>query len=524
MSQHRPPLTADELGEVGESLFRKLCAQAQLTCNKADRDRTGWDFRVEFPMAQRLGETLDQRSPRVCQIQLKSTAGESGTRVMARLSSIERLAKDTGPAAIVVFRMKPDGKELMGYVVHLLGDNLAKVLHRLRQAEAAGRRDINHMTISFDYRQGRRFKPDVDGLRAALAEISPIDVEEYSAIKREQLATLGYAEGGGIEADALIWLEGPDHLTKILSGEAPLRPLKLRAYDRRFGIRVPYQGSLLEGVDEFPIGLPPAGPCSIVIRAGPLRPAALFRCEAFIPLPVEGGPILVIRHPTLNIVLRDAGLHIESAGNFRADRHSLPDWIVLLRGLTYLAEGSASLELEFHGARITAFPAPEGLDGPYIEDLPRLLDFVERWERALELAGVPAEQPFDLENIWAAGAAQMSLDLIFNPASLVRLEFDAIEGITDEQRLEALYFNVFNFAETAISFATKVTLERQAQAEPRYASASFELLDIRPGVSDLSSYGADIAERNGISIVIDPGNITTIDRSIDTDAGQSSPR
>jgi hypothetical protein len=188
-------LSPDDLGEVGESLFRKLCAQAQLTCNKADRDRTGWDFRVEFPMGGEPSETLDQRSPRVCQIQLKSTAGESGTRINARLSAIERLAKDGAPAAIVVFRMRADGTELMGYVIHLLGEELAKVLLRLRRAESEGRTDINHMTISFDYRKGRRFKPDADGLRTALSEVSPVDVDAYAEEKRDQLAKSRLSRG-----------------------------------------------------------------------------------------------------------------------------------------------------------------------------------------------------------------------------------------------------------------------------------------------------------------------------------------
>ncbi|MGV8364822.1 hypothetical protein, partial [Pseudomonas aeruginosa] len=79
-----------------------LCSQARLTANKSDRDRTGWDFRVEFPIAAAAGMTLDQRLPRACQIQIKTTAGERGSRDVAKLSAIERLAKDVAPAAVVV--------------------------------------------------------------------------------------------------------------------------------------------------------------------------------------------------------------------------------------------------------------------------------------------------------------------------------------------------------------------------------------------------------------------------------------
>ena len=69
-------LTADELGEAGETLFAHLCALAGLTCNKSQRDRTGWDFVVEFPLAGvDRPLALDHRLPISCVVQLKSTAG-----------------------------------------------------------------------------------------------------------------------------------------------------------------------------------------------------------------------------------------------------------------------------------------------------------------------------------------------------------------------------------------------------------------------------------------------------------------
>jgi hypothetical protein len=503
-------LTSDELGELGENLFGKLCAQAKLICNKAGRDRAGWDFRVEFPMEHAAGETLDQRVPRACQIQLKCTAGETGS-VRARLSSMERLAKDSGPAAVVVFRMRPDGTELMGYVVHLIGKELAKVLRRLRIAERDGRADVNHRWISFGYRKGRRFKLDADGLREALEEICPVDVEGYVAEKRHQLETLGYEDGPGVESEALIYIEDEDHLTKLISGLVPLRPLRMQSYDRRFGIRVPYKGTLLEGLEEFSIDLPTIGPCSIIIRAEPLRPAALFECEAFVPYPIEGGPMLSIRHPALNLLFYEDSLNIESVGNFKTDQHDLATWIQLLRGLTYLAKGNATVELEFRDARIPATPSEKGLDGPYLDQLPFLLDFVERLQRALDLAGLPAPARFSLEDIWSAPAMQMSLDMFFNPRSAARLEFDTMETLANQQAIEALHFNTVGFAGASVSFATKVILERAGDGST-FASTGFELLDIRPAVLDLDAYGAQMADTHGITFVIDPSNMTMVDR------------
>jgi hypothetical protein len=133
-------LTPEELGDAGESKFKLLCSRAKLVCNKSSRDLTVWDFIVEFPMTEPGPVVaLDQRPTAACHVQLKSTAGETGGRVTLRLSAIERLAKDVRPALIVVFRLRSDGEGVGGYVIHLLGDQLARVLRRLR-AHRRGRR------------------------------------------------------------------------------------------------------------------------------------------------------------------------------------------------------------------------------------------------------------------------------------------------------------------------------------------------------------------------------------------------
>ncbi len=167
MTERLPP---EKLGAVGENMFRTLCGQARLVCNKSDRDVTGWDFIVEFPMATPdAGTPLDRRTADACHVQLKSTAGESGSRVSAKLSAVERLAKDPRPALIVALRLRAGGQPLVGYVIHLIGDELARVLRRLRVAEANRAFDINRMTISFDYlKAGTRFELSPDSLNGAL--------------------------------------------------------------------------------------------------------------------------------------------------------------------------------------------------------------------------------------------------------------------------------------------------------------------------------------------------------------------
>lgn len=503
------PLTPEALGTAGENLFRTLCVNAGLVCNKSERDLYGWDFRVEMPFSESDPSTLDQRVPRVCQVQVKATGGESGTRVNAKLSAVERLAKDVAPTAVFIFKMRRDGTPLAGYVVHLIDRDLARVLHRLRKATVEGRQDLHHMTMSFDYAKARRFPLTPAGMLAALNEICGEDVAAYTERKQDQLAHLGY-EDGGLEADAMVWIDSPDHLARILSGLTPLKPLKLTAYDRRFGIRLPYEGTLLNGVEEISLQPPPAGPCAITIRKGPRDPAALFRCDAYTPPPVGNAPLLIIRHPVLVVAFREDGLEVESV-DFSSGRHSLDNWRLILRALTYIDSGSSTISMEFGGVGLPPLPLPGGsLSGPNIEDLPKLLNVVDQWHEALTLAGVAAIEPFSLSDIWAAQTVQMALDILFNAVPLARLEFDVISGAEDDQDLEALYFNADTFAGATVAYAVKVSLTRTAADGPAFTSHRFELLDIRPGVSDLKAYGAEMAANAHLSILIDPANLTIV--------------
>jgi hypothetical protein len=54
----------------------------------------------------------------------------------------------------------------------------------------------------------------------------------------------------------------------------------------------------------------------------------------------------------------------------------------------------------------------------------------------------------------------------------------------------------------------KVRLEPVTGQEGRYRSTGFDRLDIRPAVADLDHYGEDQAKASGLSVLINPANIT----------------
>ena len=495
-------------------MFRTLCGQARLVCNKSDRDVTGWDFIVEFPMADPgVAVPLDQRPTTACRIQLKSTAGEHGNRVSARLSAVERLAKDPRPALIVVLRLRSNGQPLAGYVIHLIGAELARVLRRLRSAEATRAFEVNRATISFDYQKaGTRFELSPEGLKMAFEAAVGDDPVGYVREKQRQLAELGY-EDGGLEAEALVWIEGPDHFHDIMLGLAPIRPERLQVFDRRFGIRIPYRGPLLDSVEEFRIELPHIGNCNVIVRGSALAAAAIFHAEMLVPPPMANGPWLLIRHPDFTIKFREDGLDFQTTGIFDRGLKSLDAWATLIRALSYLADGTARLSIQRTAADAAplSLPVEQRLDGPYLKQLPVLTKFLDGWQRLLGLAGMKSVEPFAFDAIWDAHAAAMSVDLLLNPAPIAFFEFDNLEGAAEAESVEALYFNSCTFAGSAISYSVQVKLEATDDPGTRYRSTAFKPLDVRPAVSDLEEYGEEQAHSHGLTIVIDPANITMID-------------
>ncbi len=155
-------IDADHLGAKGEARFAELCEDVQLTCNKSNRDKTGWDFIVEYNFTNdgRPPAVLETRKPPISShIQVK-TLHEKNDRIQMRLSSAERLAKEPKPAFIVVFKVNDKLEFVDAYLIHLLDDPLATILKRLRKADAQGVKVTNKLTISMSAQR--------DGVRIAL--------------------------------------------------------------------------------------------------------------------------------------------------------------------------------------------------------------------------------------------------------------------------------------------------------------------------------------------------------------------
>jgi hypothetical protein len=503
-------LEPDHIGRIGESEFATLCAKAGLICNKSTIDYMGWDFFVEFPVSapgQAASAPLDQRPTTAARIQLKSTVIQAGHRVRLSLSAIDRLAKDPRPALIVVFRLRGDGELQCGYVVHLIGGELAKVLRRLRLAESRKDYDINHTEISYDYEKtGSRFEPTPQDLRAALNAACGDDPAEYTIEKQRQLAELGY-EDGRFEAIGNVHLDGPEHLANVLLGLTPMKPSNLRFFDKRFGIRLPYQGTLFDHIGDIQVTPPSLGPCQVSIRGPGLGRAARFDAEMFIGLPTSQGTVMLVRSTNFVIKTTSQGMTLETLGSIDDMLLTLEEWAEFLRAMKLLASRLSSLTISGNSRMPSVtLPVNQEVTGPYLEELPRISEFADGWLQLLSSAGMRSKARFKFDRFWEANEAAMAVDILLNPKPVAHFDFSVMKPKPTADLPEGLYFNSAEFTDTALTYSARVFIEEFDDPTWRFRSVRFEALDVRPKVEDLEEYGIDQATALSLDWIIDPKN------------------
>jgi len=521
-------LTASGLGDVAENTFRSLCGRGQLVCNKSDRDLVGWDFDVQFPMPDPSpGHSLDQRAAMSCRVQLKATATQQGERVTLKLSAAELLAKGPGPALICVLRMTPLGEPVAGYLIHLLGANLAFVLHRLRRAEADDRLDVHRLSITFDApRRGVRFSPTPEGLRGALVQTCGSDPTAYGAEKRRQLEELGF-DDNRFQIEAVIDVGSEDELADIAVGRRPATAVALSTFEARFGISLPLQ-QMPDGETTQLLLMPEAvADATVTIRSGPMSPPAVFKGQ------VMGTPLQLalsdnvrkslIQTPDLDVTIGAGEMNIETRGDVDGDRRTLAAWANRLRGLVYLGGECADVAIGIGAveARFTV-PVTTRLTGPYLADLPRLLAVAEDGILVLRQAGIVDDQLVGLSEIYGAGRDMYAAsNVLLRKPPTAHLSFESVEPERPPHPLKFLFVNHGTLGPHAFAYCASVVFER-APGEAPFTPTLVEPLDLRTlPIEDFPGYAAQQRIAHGMQQLLVreilppvPGAIVVLDHDL----------
>ena len=316
-------LNADELGEKGQARFKEICADAKLVCNQSDRDRSGWDFIVEFPFKSVVGAPApleSRKTPLSCHVQVKTLLDKSDTFKM-RLSSAERLAKELKPSFVYVLKVNSALEFAGAYLIQILDKPLGKILRRLRKEDAAGNSTPNKKTISlWASADGIPVAPTGEGLRDALSAAGGTDLHAYAAEKAKQLAELGFEERPYTTQMTLHLGSNDDLVDMFLGLKKDVPATDLRTEYRRFGITLPLP-ELTGRKATITIQPSLADTCTITVRTNPLSTPAVFRGSVFFPaipgLSADRRKIL-IETDLFSMTVGRTGLRVTSKKNMGA--------------------------------------------------------------------------------------------------------------------------------------------------------------------------------------------------------------
>jgi hypothetical protein len=350
-------LNADELGEKGQARFREICADAQLICNQSDRDRTGWDFLVEFPfeISNGVPAPLESRkAPLSCHVQVK-TLREKNDRLQLRLSSAERLAKELKPSFIYVLKVNGALEFTDAYLIHIFTGPLGKILRRLRKEDAAGNSMPNWKIISMSASgDGIQMPPSGKALRDALSSAAGNDLHAYAAEKKKQLATLGFDERP-YTTEMTLHLDNHDDLVDMFLGlKTDVRASNLYAEHTRFGIKLPL-AELSDQRATITVQPTPVDTCTITVRSHSLSTPAVFKGKVFLPaipgLPADRSKIL-FRTALFSITCTKAGLKLKTNQDIPAQSPST--WAAYWRLAFVMANGKGVIEIASDGHPINS--------------------------------------------------------------------------------------------------------------------------------------------------------------------------
>ena len=240
----RPVPTGDDLdrmGAKGENHLEKLCLDAGVKFSKVQPDKTGKDYIVEFDL-EPLGHTpLDRRPPPLqIVVQVKTILAKNDSAKVS-LSVAERLAKDTRPAIILIFKIDDNFDIVDMFFVHLFDSPLATILHALRRASLKKNPRLNHMSVSFRTKKALRVENNWPAFKTAISKIPGSGMLEYAASKARQLDELGFPPERHLMKFDLSSIDS-DALADGFLALAPIDVENLVVAERRFNIDIPIEG------------------------------------------------------------------------------------------------------------------------------------------------------------------------------------------------------------------------------------------------------------------------------------------
>jgi hypothetical protein len=503
-------LNSDQLGHKGEGRFADFCNDAKLVCNKAFYDRNGWDYIVEFPFEPADRNTsLDKRAvPPSCHVQVKTMWSDKNA-FSARLSSLERLAKEQKPSFIYVLKINDDLELDSAYLIPLIDDTLAMILCRLRQETAKGRLAVNHASMSLSVPDERAIALTGDALRSALLAGCGPDPEAVIFKKAQQFKTLGF-EARPYQVETNFILEDGSEIADVLLGLKPVRFQYFKSSETRFGVTLPLDES---NGGEMHIQPCPADRCNLVIRGfGSPLPASLS-AEIFMPAALLKRSLTkyLIRSKLFEIeIVKDGARFATKPDIFDEAKLTLVEWINFYRMIKIFSAGPSTIDIVPTMLPRTTIEAEiKSFAGQKQSE--KILEVLQSADTLFQLAGAEI-MPMLLDDILAGAERHIAIAGLFSGAKDVQqLHFQATwPSGTPPEEMHALYIDAFKVADSKFAFSCVAkmaheTVEVNDKDIYQWRSREMrghEIIAIRNFSEDYEKFAERTKSQTGIDMVI----------------------
>lgn len=187
----------NKIGEMAEDLCKALCTKADLTANKSNIDRFGWDFYVEFKTNISSNPLLLHNSSPKCKIQVKAT-DQTGGYISVKLSNLLHSVTDLQPAFYFIVEYDGKDEEQRIYIVHIDNSaitNILKSIHKKRLQYGENFK-LNKRRMRLHYDENHKLLSiNSSALKETLTNYIGNSYSEYVDSKVKHLHSTGFENG-----------------------------------------------------------------------------------------------------------------------------------------------------------------------------------------------------------------------------------------------------------------------------------------------------------------------------------------
>ena len=505
------PLNPDELGDLGEKEFAKLCVSGHMICNESGRDRTGWDFIVESPFPTSSFTPMDQRpQPPECRSQVKTVwAGQKNIKL--RLSSAERLAKHGQLACIFVLTVNQDKTFESLYGIHIIDDVLSMILKEIRKCEQAGSTRINRTFVRYNFiKLGERIEVSGEHLRAFIETAAGPDPAAYSAMKNRQITELG-SVGNRFFGTFTLKVDDERELMDIMLGVKKGKITAISVTETRFGISLPIDCG--NRVGELQVK-PKAQKGQVAVRNKATKESAIVNVDVIFPAKLPTATSLMkirMYNDFMDFQIDENNTDINFTIGGKSDAHiKLGQHLTANKVQRILTSGKAIFELRLKGRRVLiSSDAMIHQSNGGLESALHTHEILSRIKAIVDASGAE-----DIRlSAYEINANLEIIDFIYllltTPESIgtISAKFKAIEEFSGElMKTEGLLIGRMVFDNEAIAFAavSRVDiLNAETIQELRLTQFSLRQVSaIAPNDDAFSEFERDMKSETALNLVI----------------------